>query len=126
MGLTSFVDAVDTAGLRDALTDPTSSLTIFAPNNKAFSALDGVTIAPADLATILTYHVLDTVVASSDLSDGSSVATLEGSDIEIDFEYFFFIFFLGAYLNDSAKIVETDINCAGGIIHVIDEILTIP
>eukprot|EP00545_Synedropsis_sp_CCMP1620_P013406 CAMPEP_0119007422 /NCGR_PEP_ID=MMETSP1176-20130426/2997_1 /TAXON_ID=265551 /ORGANISM="Synedropsis recta cf, Strain CCMP1620" /LENGTH=575 /DNA_ID=CAMNT_0006959565 /DNA_START=98 /DNA_END=1822 /DNA_ORIENTATION=+ len=122
-GLTSFVDAVDAAGLQSELSDPKSSLTIFAPNNSAFKAIEGVDLDTTTLATVLTYHVLPTTAASGDLSDDLSLPTLEGSSIEVTFKYILFIFFSGAFLDDNAKIVETDIVCAGGIIHIIDEVL---
>jgi uncharacterized surface protein with fasciclin (FAS1) repeats len=38
------------------------------------------------------------------------------------FRYFFF-FFLGIELNDSASIVKADISASNGIIHTIDEVL---
>lgn len=126
-GLDSFVEAVDSVGLQSALNDPTSSLTIFAPNDSAFSAYDGVTFEDDILISILKYHVLPSVALVGDLSDDQTLVSLEGSSIEVTFKYLFFdFFFQGAYLNKSSKIVETDIMCAGGVIHVINEVLVPP
>jgi uncharacterized surface protein with fasciclin (FAS1) repeats len=67
------------------------------------------------------------VALVGDLSDDQTLVSLEGSSIEVTFKYLFFdFFFQGAYLNKSSKIVETDIMCAGGVIHVINEVLVPP
>ncbi len=39
-GFTSFVAAVESAGLTSTLTDPTASFTVFVPTNTAFSLYD--------------------------------------------------------------------------------------
>jgi transforming growth factor-beta-induced protein len=126
-GLDSFVAAVESVGLDSALNDPTSSLTIFAPGESAFSAIDGVTFDDVTLTSILKYHVLPSVALASDLEDDQTLVTLEGSSIEVTFKYLFLVFFFqGAYLNKTSKIVETDIMCAGGVIHIINEVLVPP
>jgi transforming growth factor-beta-induced protein len=125
-GLDSFVAAVDQAGLGDALSDPNGSFTIFAPKNSAFDALAGVTLTDETLATVLKYHVLLETATEADLSDGDSLTTLQGSSIDVDFTYIYWFIFDRILLDDNAKIVESDLVCTNGIIHVIDEVLLPP
>jgi uncharacterized surface protein with fasciclin (FAS1) repeats len=59
--------AVEAAGLADALSDESASLTVFAPTEEAFAALpegtlDALLADPEALAGILTYHVLGSEV----------------------------------------------------------------
>lgn len=125
-GLDSFAAAVENAGLASALNDPTSTLTIFAPKDSAFADVDLTAFEDATITKILTYHVLPSVALAGDLEDDQTLTSLEGSTIEVTLKYLFFFFFQGAYLNKTSKIVETDIVCAGGVIHIIDEVLVPP
>jgi hypothetical protein len=90
-GFTSLVAAADKAGLVPALTDPSASLTVFAPTNAAFDALatslglaDGAAMVAAldgaTLAKILSYHVLPTRKdAAAIIAGGATQATLATS-----------------------------------------------
>ncbi|MCB0554894.1 MAG: fasciclin domain-containing protein, partial [Phaeodactylibacter sp.] len=63
--------------------------TVFAPTDAAFAALpaglvDQLLMDPTgDLAQILLYHVLGAEVLSTDLVDGQTATTLQGSDITV-------------------------------------------
>ncbi|MEZ8000372.1 MAG: fasciclin domain-containing protein, partial [Flavobacteriales bacterium] len=75
---TSLVAAVIAAELLPALTNPFAELTVFAPTDDAFTAaLTELGVTLGDLAAdipalqaILTYHVVDGTVLSSDLTNG--------------------------------------------------------
>ena len=119
--------AVEAAGLADALSDDSASLTVFAPTEAAFAALpegtlDALLADPEALANILTYHVLDSEVgvgAALDLAP-TTVATLQGGDIALtkrDDNYL--------YVNLS-QVVDYDIEASNGVIHVIDSVLLPP
>ena len=75
-------EAVVTADLLGTLTNPSATLTLFAPDNAAFAAagitsLEGLTAS--DLTPILTYHVLGSEVFANALPPtGSAVTTLNG------------------------------------------------
>jgi transforming growth factor-beta-induced protein len=125
-GLDSFLSAVDSAGLTDALSDSNATYTIFAPSNSAFDAIDIQSIDKDLLASVLKYHVLPITKISSDIKDGDTLSTLEGSDITVVFQYFLWIFFDGAYLNGKSLISTVDLMCSNGVIHIIDEVLEIP
>ncbi|KNC83613.1 hypothetical protein SARC_04148 [Sphaeroforma arctica JP610] len=122
--LTTLVEAVVAAGLVDALSDPESTMTVFAPTNDAFAALNPATLASlmeeesvASLIEILTYHVLPGVgVMAADAADGDiTMMNMQDATISVvDGEVF---------IND-AKVVMADIPaCGGSVIHVIDMVL---
>ncbi len=119
-GYTVLVDAIELAGLTSAV-NSTGGITVFAPNNIAFSNLLeqlGVSsLAEVDqgtLSALLSYHVASSDVPSSELP--SSVATLEGRSI----------FFNNGAVNGKSNIVETDLVSSNGRIHGIDIVLEIP
>jgi len=113
--------AVLAAGLEGALSGP-GPFTVFAPTDAAFAALDGATLeaALADpqglLTTVLTYHVMNGVADTGNLSDGLRLSTLQGSNVEFSFRDG------GAFIND-AQITVTDIRTQNGVVHVIDAVL---
>ena len=125
-GLNTLVEAIKVAKLQSALMGK-EPLTIFAPTDKAFAkidegVLDSLLADPESLAQLLLYHVVPGRVGRADLKDGKVETLKTGSFIDVYFRYFFF-FFLGIELNDSASIVKADISASNGIIHTIDEVL---
>ena len=120
----TLVAAVTAAELVDALSAE-GPLTVFAPTDDAFAALpEGLVdclLLPENkeaLTAILTYHVVDGAVMSTDLTDGP-VPTLQGEEITVDLSD-------GVTLNDSVKVVTADIEASNGVIHVIDGVLVPP
>ena len=119
--------AVEAAGLADALSDDSASLTVFAPTEEAFAALpegtlDALLADPEALAGILTYHVLGSEVGVSAALDlaPTTVETLNGVDVALtkrDDDYL--------YVNLS-KVVDYDIEASNGVIHVVDSVLLPP
>lgn len=124
------VAAVVQAGLLETLLDPQANFTLFAPTNSAFEAA-GITELPANnaegnaaLTSILTYHVINGNIASSDLPETTAFApaavqTLGG------------IAYLsnkgdGVFLNGNTEVVTTDIEASNGVVHVIDRTLVPP
>ena len=79
-GFTTLATAVIQEELLPVLTDPLASFTVFAPTNEAFDNLatglntdvNGLLALP-NLSDILTYHVLNTEVASSQINNGDVV-----------------------------------------------------
>jgi len=120
-GFTSLTAAVVKAELLPALSNPFATLTVFAPTNTAFdnlatalgTDLQGVLNLP-NLSSVLLYHVLGSVVESTDLVNGS-VATLNGASVVIDLTN-------GVKVND-ANVTLVDVDAANGIVHVIDAVL---
>ncbi|HMA77927.1 MAG TPA: fasciclin domain-containing protein [Candidatus Paceibacterota bacterium] len=119
---TTLVTAVTAAELAEVLSGP-GPFTVFAPTDAAFAALPEGTVetllqpdSQADLAGILTYHVVPGAVSASDLADGMTVETVNGDTIT------FGVSADGVTVND-ANVVTADIEASNGIIHVIDTVL---
>ena len=122
---TTLVSALATAGLVDALSDPDSELTVFAPTDAAFDLIDAdqLTALLADaeaLTTLLTTHVIagsavDSVTAYS--LNGTMVETLSGKTVGVAIED-------GNLLIQGATVTSSDLHTTNGIIHVIDRVIT--
>lgn len=123
---TTLLAAADAAGLVGTLSGP-GPLTVFAPTDAAFEAALadlGLTaeelLADTDtLTSILTYHVVEGEVLSTDLSDGMTATTVNGEDITVT------VSDSGVMIND-ANVTTADIPASNGVIHVIDMVLLPP
>jgi uncharacterized surface protein with fasciclin (FAS1) repeats len=121
---TTLVAAVEAAGLVETLSGE-GPFTVFAPTDEAFAALPAGTVESLllpenrdQLVAVLTYHVVPGAVMSTDLSDGMTAATVQGSDITIDLDN-------GVMVNE-ANVVTADIAASNGVIHVIDAVILPP
>jgi hypothetical protein len=98
-----------------------SDITIFCPNNDAFQALasSGATanITKEQLASILTYHVVQGTVGYSTTLSNDSLTTLNGGDLDITVSP------EGAVFVNNARVINADILIENGVLHVIDEVL---
>ena len=113
--------AATAAGLVETL-QGTGPFTVFAPNDEAFAALPAGLVDAllkeenlATLVKVLTYHVVSGAVLAADVATGD-VATVEGSNIAVAVGG-------SVVLNDSAKVIATDIKASNGVIHVVDSVL---
>ncbi|WP_136467902.1 fasciclin domain-containing protein [Flagellimonas onchidii] len=107
--------------------------TVFAPTNAAFADL----LAQLDgfdslddfnsqelqnlLATILTYHVISGVGAmSTDLTDGQTLTTLQGSTLEVSIDG-------GVSILDAtgvgAEVTTANVETSNGVVHIINKVL---
>ena len=131
---TTLVAAVKAAGLVETLSGP-GPFTVFAPTNAAFAKLPAGTVdgllkpaAKADLAKVLTYHVVPGTMTAAQLSaaikEGNGKAeltTVQGEKLTAS--------------EDSGKITLTDakggksvvsqadVTQSNGVIHVVDTVL---
>ena len=111
--------AAQEAGLVDTLSGD-GPFTVFAPTDEAFSKLPEGTIEDLlknkeKLTEILTYHVISEKVMADDVVTLSKATTANGKEISIDAKDAVFI--------DDAQVIQTDIDCTNGVIHVIDTVL---
>jgi len=129
----TLVTAVTAADLVDVLADPEAEWTVFAPTNDAFAALpeDVLNMVLADkelLTRILTYHVMQGVVTSDQVSTmmaptmemGAVGGDLMGSELDVKF------FEDGKITVNDANIVMADVMASNGVIHAIDAVLLPP
>ncbi len=117
--------ALQAANLVDTLKGD-GPFTVFAPTDDAFRALPAGTVERllrpenrAELARILTYHVVPGRVTSDQLA-GQQVRpnTVAGARLRIDARQ-------GVSVND-ARVVQADVAASNGVIHVIDRVLLPP
>ena len=117
----TLVAAVQAAGLVDTLKGD-GPFTVFAPTDEAFAALPEGTVESLlkpenkdQLVAVLTYHVVAGKVMSTDLSNGMTAPTVQGSDVTIMTD--------GGVTVDGAKVVAADVEATNGVIHVIDTVI---
>jgi uncharacterized surface protein with fasciclin (FAS1) repeats len=115
----TLVTAVEAAGLVDTLKGP-GPFTVFAPTDAAFAKipkakLDALLKNKAELAKVLTYHVVPGKVMAADVKPGM-VKTVEGASLTIKAKE-------GKVMVDKAHVIQTDIAADNGVIHVIDTVL---
>jgi len=119
---TTLEAAVIAAELADDLSGE-GPFTLFAPTDAAFAALPQGTVSSlledptGALADILLYHVVSGKAMSSDLSDGQTIATLNGDKIAVKFMN-------GLTYIDEAMVTVADIKAGNGVVHVIDAVIT--
>lgn len=121
-GFSTLVELVVLAGLEEALAG-TGPFTVFAPVNSAFAALDTGTVAyltstgwADDLASILTYHVVDGLALAADVQDGLGLVTLNGQKVTFSVSG-------DVIMLNNARVIATDVLATNGVIHVIDSVL---
>lgn len=121
--VTTVVAAVKAAGLVETLQGP-GPFTVFAPNNAAFEKLPAGTVETllkpenkAQLAGILTYHVVPGRYTSADLKDGQTLKTVQGDTITIGKVNGKIV------VNGSAMVETADVISSNGVTFVIDSVL---
>jgi uncharacterized surface protein with fasciclin (FAS1) repeats len=115
--------ALQAAGLVETLKGK-GPYTVFAPTDEAFKKLPAGTVEnllepenKAQLAKVLTYHVVAGNVMSGDLKGKMTNAkTVEGSPVRIDASG------NTVKVND-AVVTQADVNASNGVIHVIDSVI---
>jgi len=114
--------ALKAAGLVDTLKGE-GPFTVFAPTDEAFAELPAGTLDDllkpenkATLSAILTYHVVPGKVMAEDVVSLSSAKTVNGKELRIATTD-------GKVTVDNATVIETDIECSNGVIHVIDSVM---
>lgn len=121
----TLVEAVTAAGLADTLAGE-GEFTVFAPTDDAFAALGStIDVLLADpegaLRDVLLYHVVEGKVMAADVANLDAAPTLLGPEIAIS---------IGdngdVHLNDTVRVIITDVEADNGVIHVIDAVLLPP
>lgn len=96
--------------------------TVFAPSDEAFEKLPEGTVETllADipvLTNVLLYHVVSGELTKADLMQLDSVTTLSGGTIIISATD-------DTVMVNGAQVIETDIQCTNGVIHIIDTVMS--
>merc|ERR1711988_106347 len=105
--------------------------TVFAPTNEGFAALPAGTLDSllkpenkAQLADILTFHVLPEQVLSTDLKAYQRVATVEGKHLDVIKSSKGV--HVGADINNLKKVTGADNLASNGVAHIIDGVMLPP
>lgn len=118
----TLVAAVKAADLVDTLKGE-GPFTVFAPPDEAFAKLPAGTLDDllkpenkGKLQSILTYHVVPGKVMAKDVVTLTEAKTVNGQSVGISVVS-------GEVMVDNAKVIQTDIDCTNGVIHVIDSVI---
>lgn len=122
----TLVAAVKAADLVSVLKSD-GPFTVFAPTDDAFKKLPKGTVENllkpenrAMLVSILKYHVVAGKVLAEDVVEMNKAKTVQGQNVNI------LIKDGNVFLNNSTKVIKTDIVASNGVIHVIDSVLMPP
>jgi uncharacterized surface protein with fasciclin (FAS1) repeats len=117
--LATFMSAVRTAGLTDALTGK-GPFTVFAPTDEGFKKLSSGALAAlikdtAKLKAVLSYHVIKGHFLAKDLKSGD-IMSLQGSPLTVS------VMSPGVEIN-GVRVNQADIIATNGVIHTIDAVI---
>jgi len=123
--LTTLVAAVTAAGLGDTL-NGAEALTVFAPTDCAFAALDPATLeaALADpsglLTTVLGFHVIPERLSAADLAGVTELTTFTGEILSVMVE--------GDVItvNGTTMVVVGEIQTANATVYLVDSVMLPP
>lgn len=125
--LSTLVAAVKAAALVETL-QGTGPYTVLAPTNEAFKKLPEGTLDTllkpenkAQLASILTYHVIQGSVKAKDLTNGQKVKTVNAQELTVELSDGK-VYFIDAK-GGKAMVEKADLNASNGTVHVIDAVL---
>ena len=118
----TLVAAVTAADLAETLKGE-GPFTVFAPTDDAFAKLPEGTVEDLlkpenkdKLKAILTYHVVSGKVMAKDVMAMKEAKTVNGESVMISMD-------ANTVMVDNAKVVQADVECSNGVIHVIDTVI---
>jgi uncharacterized surface protein with fasciclin (FAS1) repeats len=122
--LSTFVDAVQKAGLSDTL-NGAGPYTVFAPTDAAFEALppgtlDALLSNRTLLASVLGHHVAEGQFTAANVTGMPEIRMLEGEPVAVTVQVD------GSLKVGDALVNRTDVQAGNGVIHVIDAVILPP
>ena len=120
----TLVTAIKAVGLVDTLKSP-GPFTVFAPTDEAFSKLpkcelDMLLKDIPKLKSILTFHVVDGKLMTSDLAQHEYLKALQGGELRIDASRWHMHRHMKV---NGANIIKPDLAVDNGVCHAIDKVL---
>jgi uncharacterized surface protein with fasciclin (FAS1) repeats len=117
----TLIDAVNATELAEILSK-SGPFTVFAPSDEAFAKIPLVTIVnlwsnPIQLKHFLASHVVPGKLMKADFKNIHTVSSVEGKLIPITF--------VNGFAVNNITVVAADIEADNGVIHVIDEVISI-
>ncbi len=120
--LRAFSSALAAAGLLERLRG-LGPFTVFAPVDSAFDLVAEHTLqrwlrpeGRARLRDLMTYHLLQGRLPAAKIIESSSIRTAQGTSLTIRFA-------AGRMHVNNATVLEPDIECSNGLIHMIDTVV---
>ena len=110
------------AGLADTLKGA-GPFTLFAPTNEAFAkvpakTLDALAQDPAQLKSVLTYHLIAGKLMTADVKN-SNIPTVQGANVALSRA--------GDFVTvEEALVLTPDISASNGVVHMVDSVLMPP
>ena len=120
--LSTLVSALTAAELATTL-NGTGPFTVFAPVNSAFSALPADVLQRlletgnrAILTKVLTFHVVPGRLSASQLQNGQTLTTVEGTQLPVTVAN-------GVVTVGGARVTTADVSASNGVVHLIDGVM---
>ena len=119
--LSTLVAALTAGELVDVLKG-TDALTVFAPTNDAFAAIQSTVdmLLKAEnkskLQNVLKYHVVAGSVKAADLKDGQELTTLQGEKLKVSLKD-------GKVYVGGAEVTNADVAVTNGVVHMTNKVL---
>jgi transforming growth factor-beta-induced protein len=120
--LSTLVSALN-AGELTATLNGAGPFTVFAPVNSAFEALPAGVVQRlletgnrSILTKVLTFHVVPGRITASQLQNGQTLTTVEGTSLPVSVSN-------GVVTVGGARVTTADISASNGVVHVIDGVL---
>lgn len=126
---TTLLTAVSAANpaVLELLSDPSAAVTVFAPTDAAFAAVEGLADIVADsdlLTTVLQYHVLPGTVYSFQLGDLLDDMGRAAIAMASEHEATITVSDMGVMIDNAHILLDlVDIQARNGVIHVIDSVI---
>lgn len=118
--LTTMSTAIEETELHVTLTEDTENLyTVLAPTNTAFDNVSSPQ-NEEELQNLLEYHIIPQTLQADDFESSQNLQTMSGEEITVEVEGDTIT------LNGSATVSTVDLEGTNGVVHVIDEVLTLP
>ena len=128
--LSTLVTALTAGDLVTTLSGP-GPFTVFAPSNEAFAKLPPLYLKllldPANIKTlqkVLTYHVAFAAAFSKDLTNGETIATVEGEAVTVTLTKR--VFKPTVVMINNSTVTTADVAASNGVVHIIDTVLMPP
>ncbi len=117
-GFQAFLASAKICGFNRVLEEE-GHLTLFVPTDEAFARLspclfDALLSHPEELLELEAFHAMPEILLSEDISLLKGQGILAGK---------WFSYYHNSFFVNGAAILETDIRCVNGIVHVIDRVL---
>lgn len=119
--LSTLVATLNAAELVDVMKG-TDALTVFAPTNDAFAAVQPTVdmLLKAEnkskLQNVLKYHVVAGTMKAADLKDGQELTTLQGEKIKVSIKN-------GKVYVGGAEVTNPDVPVNNGVVHITNKVL---